>query len=128
MELDPRFLPGNYVHVEIEGRTLRDVAAVPRHLLDPEGRVYTMEEDGTLGRERLELVTYQGDMAIVRNTAAEEPVIVTTILQKPLVGMAIRSINMPELSDQQELADSHHTSVGSEAAASSEAETASAGG
>ncbi len=103
-ELDPHFLPGNYVHVTIEGRTLHDVAAIPRHLLDAEGYVYTMES-GTLARQRVEVVAMQGDQAIIANSVPVESVIVTTILQKPLIGMAVRSVNMSELSEDTELAD-----------------------
>lgn len=95
-DLDPHFLPGNYVHVSIDGRTLRNVAVIPRHLLDGGGNVFTMVE-GRLVREHVEVVVLQGDQAIIEHNIPEETIIVTTILQKPLVGMAIRSINMPEL-------------------------------
>ncbi|UCC74664.1 MAG: efflux RND transporter periplasmic adaptor subunit [Gemmatimonadota bacterium] len=98
-DLNPNFLPGSYVHVSIQGRTLRDVAPVPRHLLDPEAYVYTYV-DGSLGRQQLEVVAYQGDLAVVKNSIPQETVIVTTILQKPLVGMDIRSTNMPELNGE----------------------------
>ena len=104
--LNPHFLPGNYVHVEIAGRVLHDVAAIPRHLIDNEGYVYTYTlDEGTLGRQRLEVVALQGNMAIVRNDVPDETVIVTTILQKPLVGMDIRSLNMPELQPSTDLAE-----------------------
>ena len=102
--LNPHFLPGNYVHVSIEGQVLHDVAPIPRHLLDADGYVFTMSE-GTLGRQRVDVVALQGDVAIVRNSIPEQTVFVTTILQKPLVGMSIRSINMPELTPETELAD-----------------------
>lgn len=95
-DLNPNFLPGSYVHVSIDGRTLRDVAPLPRYLLDTEGYVYTYE-DGSLGRRQFEVVAYQGDRAIVGNTVSDETAIVTTILQRPLIGMSIRSMNMPEL-------------------------------
>jgi multidrug efflux pump subunit AcrA (membrane-fusion protein) len=95
-DLNPNFLPGSYVHVSIDGRTLRDVAPLPRHMLDPEAYVYTYE-DGSLGRQQFEVVAYQGDRVIVKNTVSHETVIVTTILQRPLIGMSIRSMNMPEL-------------------------------
>jgi multidrug efflux pump subunit AcrA (membrane-fusion protein) len=103
-DLNPHFLPGSYVHVSIDGKTLQNVAPVPRHLLDADNFVFTME-DGTLGRQELELVGYQSDLAIVRNSVPDETVIVTTILQKPLIGMGIRSTNMPELQEETELAD-----------------------
>ncbi len=102
--LNPRFLPGSYVHVKIDGKTLRDVAPLPRHLLDSDGYVFTMQ-GGRLARERLEAVVYQGDVAVVRNTLPEQTVIVTTIIQKPLIGMNVRSINMPELNLEGELAE-----------------------
>ncbi len=103
-DLNPHFLPGSYVHVEIEGKTLRDVAPIPRHLLDNQGYVFTMQ-DGALGRAQLEVVAFQGDRAIVRNTVADETVLVTTVLQKPLLGMRVRSLNMPELNGAEELAE-----------------------
>ncbi len=94
-KLNPHYLPGNYVHVSIEGRVLHDVATIPRHLLGG-GYVYTMQ-DGKLDRQQVDVVAVQDDYAIVMNTIPDETVIVTTILQRPLVGMNIRSINMPEL-------------------------------
>lgn len=105
-DLNPNFLPGNYVHVTIEGRTLENVATVPRHLLDADEHVYTMEEGGTLGRLPVEVVVLQGDHAIIENTVPEGTVIVTTILQKPLVGMSIRSTNMPGPPETRDLAGS----------------------
>jgi multidrug efflux pump subunit AcrA (membrane-fusion protein) len=94
-KLNPHYLPGNYVHVSIEGRVLHDVATIPRHLLGG-GYVYTMQ-DGKLDRQQVDVVAVQDDYAIVMNTIPDETVIVTTILQRPLVGMNIRSLNMPEL-------------------------------
>jgi RND family efflux transporter MFP subunit len=123
--LNPHFLPGSYVHVSIDGRVLHDVAPVRRHLLDAGDQVYTMK-DGTLGRQQLEVVAYQGDLAIVRNSFADETAIVTTILQKPLVGMDIRSINMPELNPESELAEDEAESGLAEKGAASE--TVAAGG
>lgn len=123
--LSPRFLPGSYVHVKIDGKTLRDVAPLPRHLLDSEGYVFTMKE-GRLERERLEAVAYQGDVAVVRNTVPEQTVIVTTILQKPLIGMTVRSINMPELNAEGELAEQGESE--SDLAERARAESGNAGG
>lgn len=131
-ELDPNFLPGSYVHVAIQGKILRDVAPVPRHLLDSQNFVFTME-DGNLSRQQLEVVAYQGDQAIVRNTVPTGTVVVTTILQSPLVGMNIRSINMPELNPEPELAEDTEAEHGSDASAELAGEagsgsTTSAGG
>ena len=100
-DLDPHFLPGNYVDVEIEGRTLTDVATVSRHLLDGQSHVFTMA-NGKLDREQVNVVAYQGDLAVIENTLPAGTVLVTSVLQKPLVGMEIRSANMPELNPEPE--------------------------
>ena len=131
-ELDPNFLPGSYVHVAIQGKILRDVAPVPRYLLDSQNFVFTME-NGNLSRQQLEVVAYQGDQAIVRSTVPSGTVVVSTILQSPLVGMNIRSINMPELNPEPELAEDTEAEPGSDASAELAGEagsgsTTSAGG
>lgn len=88
--LNSYFLPGNYVNVKIEGKKLKDVASVPRHLLDNEGYVYTME-DGKLAKQKVDLVTIQGSRAIIKNNLPKNTQLVSTILQKPLIGMEIQS-------------------------------------
>ena len=102
-KLNSYFLPGNYVRVRIEGQKLKDVAKIPRYVVDNESHIYTME-DGKLARRKIELVTIQKDVAIIKNTIPEELELVTTILQKPLVGMNIKSVNEPiELKLKEEL-------------------------
>ena len=90
--LNTYYLPGNYVKVKIEGSFLKDVAKIPRHIVDNNNFVYTME-DGKLARKKVELVTIQGNNAIIKKSDNEEMQIVTTILQKPLIGMKIKSNN-----------------------------------
>jgi len=91
-KLRSSFLPGNYVSVKIDGMKLNDVAKIPRYVVDNEDHVYTME-DGKLARRKIEVVAIQGDVAIIKNTVPDEMKIITTILQKPLIGMEIRSVN-----------------------------------
>ncbi len=91
-KLNSYFLPGNYVRVRIEGQQLKDVAKIPRYVVDYENNIYTMEDD-KLARRKVELVAIQGDFAIIKNTVPDELKIVTTILQKPLIGMNIKSVN-----------------------------------
>ena len=114
-------------HLMDEGKVLRDVAPVPRHLLDADGYVLTME-DGTLARQPVDVVAYQGDAALVRNTVPEGTAFITTILQKPLVGMNIRSTNMPDLNADSELADSEEGADSELAEKAAGTEPASAGG
>jgi len=91
-KLNSSFLPGNYVSVKIDGMKMNDVAKIPRYVVDNENHVYTME-DGKLARRKLEVVAIQGDVAIIKNTVPNEMKIITTILQKPIIGMDINSVN-----------------------------------
>ena len=88
--MNPHFLPGNYVNLKIDGKHLENVAAIPRNLVDNDGFVYTMEK-GKLAKAEVDLITVQGNKAIIKNTIPENTILVTTILQKPLIGMEIQS-------------------------------------
>ena len=91
-KLNPYFLPGNYVSLKISGRKLSNVARIPRYVVDNDHYVFTME-DRKLGRQKVDVITIQGDVAIIKNTVSNDMKIVTTILQKPLIGMNIKSAN-----------------------------------
>ena len=91
-KLNSSFLPGNYVSVKIDGMKLNNVAKIPRYVVDNENHVYTME-DGKLARRKIELVAIQRDVAIIKNTVPDDMKIITTILQKPLIGMDVKSAN-----------------------------------
>jgi len=90
--LNSHFLPGNYVTVKIEGVRLENVAKIPRYVVDNENYVFTME-DGKLARRKVDVLALQGNYAIIKKANGDDMKIVTTILQKPLIGMDIKSNN-----------------------------------
>ena len=90
--LNSFYLPGNYVKVKIEGTQLKEVAKIPRYIVDNEQYVYTVEE-GRLARRKIELVTIQGNDAIIKKSGREDMKIITTIFQRPLIGMQVKSTN-----------------------------------
>jgi multidrug efflux pump subunit AcrA (membrane-fusion protein) len=89
-DMNPYFLPGNYVNLKIQGKNLENVAAIPRSLINNEKFVYTLK-NGKLAKEDVELITVQGDKAIIKNTLPENTMLITTTLQKPLLGMELQS-------------------------------------
>ena len=89
-KLNPNFLPGNYLNVLIDGKKLKNVASIPRHLIRDNNSIYTMEDD-KLAEEFVEIVAYQSDRAIISKSLGENTLLVTSILQKPLVGMKIQT-------------------------------------
>ena len=91
-KLDPYFLPGNYVDVLISGKTYNQVATLPRNLISNDNYAYTIK-NGKLAREKVDVLNIQGDIAVIDNTIPKDTRFVTTILQKPLIGMAIQSVD-----------------------------------
>jgi RND family efflux transporter MFP subunit len=88
-ELDPAFLPGNYMDIYIQGNRFKDVAVLPRDVIAPGPYVYTME-DSLLARYPVEIVASEGDsLLIARGGVAQGAQVVTTLLQSPIVGMRI---------------------------------------
>jgi len=77
---------------KIKGKKFYDVAQIPRYVIDNEQFVPTME-NGKLAKQKVDVITIQGDIAIIKRTVSEDIKLVTTILQKPLIGMGIRSSN-----------------------------------
>lgn len=90
-ELKPDFAPGNYVDVHIEGRVMANTAAIPRHAVLDNSYVYTYEE-GKLGREDVIIRAVSDDSVYIENTLPPGTRIVTTILQKPLIGMKLSPV------------------------------------
>ena len=83
-------MPGNYIRVDIQGKYLKNVARIPRYLVDNNSFIYTMV-NGKLAHSKVDVITIQNDYAIIRNTIPKETEIVKTILQKPLLGMGLKS-------------------------------------
>lgn len=86
------FAPGNYVDLVIEGKVMENTAEIPRHAVQENQFVYTFEE-GALGREEVLVKAASGDSLFIGNTLPAGTEIVTTILQKPLIGMKLSSVN-----------------------------------
>lgn len=88
-DLDPAFLPGNYMDVYIQGNLLRDVAVLSRDVVAPGPYVYTME-DSLLARHPVTIVASEGDSLIIANNSVEAGAqIITTLMQSPIVGMRV---------------------------------------
>lgn len=100
-KLKSHFLPGNYVNVEIKGKTLFNVSSIPRNLVDNDDYIYT-KEDGKLTRTHVNILSVQKNQAIVSGKFANGSQLVTTILQKPVVGMEIQTLEEKEAIKKQE--------------------------
>ena len=91
--LNQHLFPGNYVRVMIEGRTIPNVATIPRNVVDNDSQIYFVDDSSRLGRARVNIISVQGDVVLVEKSMEDSTRIVTSILQKPLVGMPIEDVN-----------------------------------
>jgi multidrug efflux pump subunit AcrA (membrane-fusion protein) len=87
--------PGNYVTVHIEGVTVPNVAKIPRYIVDNESNLYFVDDSSKLGRTKVNVLSVQGDTVLIEKTLPDSTKIITSILQKPLVGMKIEDVNAP---------------------------------
>lgn len=87
--LDPNFLPGNYLNISIEGKKLKNVAVISRHLIRDNNHVYTMET-GKLAEVSVDIIAVQSNNVIISKSIPEQTMIVTSLLQKPLIGMEVQ--------------------------------------
>ncbi|MFC1549982.1 efflux RND transporter periplasmic adaptor subunit [Candidatus Neomarinimicrobiota bacterium] len=85
--------PGNYVRVLIEGATIPNVAEIPRYIIDNDNNLYFIDDSSRLGRARVNIVSVQGDNLLIERTLRDSTKIVTSILQKPLIGMLIEDVD-----------------------------------
>ncbi len=93
-DLNPNLFPGNYVRVLIQGRIIPAVAVIPRYVIVNDNQVYYVDEGSKLGRTTVEVIAVQGDIALIGKTLPENTRLITTILQKPLVGMPIEDVSV----------------------------------
>lgn len=91
--LNQHLFPGNYVRVMIEGITIPNVATIPRNIVDNDSQVYFVDDSSKLGRMRVDIVSIQGDMVLIEKSLRDSLRIVTSILQKPLLGMPLEDVN-----------------------------------
>lgn len=98
-DLDPAFLPGNYMDVYIQGIALTDAAVLPRDIIAPGPFIYAME-DSILAKYPVQILASQGDSVVIAH--GELPtglLVVTTLLQSPIVGMRIAPLDAPTPAD-----------------------------
>ncbi len=91
--LNQHLFPGNYVRVLIEGVTIPNVAIIPRNIVDNDNQIYFVDDSSKLGRTRVNIIAVQGDMVLIEKLLSDSTKIVTSILQKPLIGMPIEDVN-----------------------------------
>ena len=91
--LNQHLFPGNYVRVMIEGVTLPNVATIPRNIVNNDNQIYFVDDSSRLGRARVNVVSMQGDLALIENSLSDSTKIVISILQKPLLGMPIEDMS-----------------------------------
>ena len=93
----PRMILSTYVRVEIEGKTLPEVAAIPRGALRDDDHVYLMSEGGELEIRPVDVV-FRGPERVFAHGLRAGDRLVTTDLSAPVQGMPLRVQGNAEIS------------------------------
>ncbi len=91
--LNQHLFPGNYVRVIIEGVTIPNIATIPRNVVDNDNQIYFVDDSSKLERATVNIISTQGDMVLIEKSLSDSTRIVTSILQKPLIGMSVEDVN-----------------------------------
>ncbi len=89
----PQPLPlliGAYVHVDIEGRELENVVAVPRSALRDGRRVWVMDDRAQLVIREVNVIWRDRDVVLLKDGLAEGERLVMSDIATPVAGMPLR--------------------------------------
>lgn len=95
----PPLLVGSYVQVDIDGGEMADVVPLPRAALRDGGRVWLIN-DGHLRIEHVSVVWKTRDTVLVASGVAEGDRVVTSLLNAPVPGMALRIADGEAVQDE----------------------------
>ncbi len=76
-----------------------NVATIPRNIVDNNNHIYFVDDSSKLGRARVNIISLQGDLALIEKSLNDSLKVVTSILQKPLLGMPIEDVNTIKVID-----------------------------
>ena len=86
---------GTFVNAEIEGESASGLIALPRTSVHAGDRVYLADEEGKLEIREVEVVRSTPEKVYVSNSLEPGDRIVTTAIQTPIPGMALRVRESP---------------------------------
>ena len=85
----PPLAVGMFVEAEIAGKTIEDVALIPRTALRPDGRVLVVDTDGRLRFREIDILRALKDSVIVESGLAAGEQVCTTPLSSVIEGMKV---------------------------------------
>jgi RND family efflux transporter MFP subunit len=88
----PALVPGTFVDVSIFGRSVQDVASLPRHAMHDGGRVWVFE-DGTLRIREVEVLRADREATLVREGLDQGDLVIISPLDAVTDGMTVRIAN-----------------------------------
>jgi RND family efflux transporter MFP subunit len=94
--VNPPLVFGLFVDVVIEGRTLPNVAVIPRVALHQNDVVWVLDKDGRLRFRKVTVARITGDTVIVAEGLNKGEMIVSTPLKAVTDGMAVRTVQVKE--------------------------------
>lgn len=88
----PALLPGSFVDVRIDGRTLENVVSVPRHAIHDGSKVWVFE-NGSLGIREVEIIREDRQQTLISSGLEEGDIVIVSNLDATTNGMTIRRVD-----------------------------------
>ena len=88
----PTLLPGSFVKVEIQGKTIKNVFALPRTALHEYNHIW-IAKDGKIQVRQLEIIYFDNEFAYVQDGLKNDEMIIASSLDVAFDGMEIRIDN-----------------------------------
>lgn len=88
---------GLFVQARIAGRSVDNVAVVPRQALQTPGRVFIVDNEDRLRFRDVEVLRVEGDDALIRRGLAEGDRVCISPIQAPVEGMQVRPVPSPDV-------------------------------
>jgi RND family efflux transporter MFP subunit len=86
----PPLLIGEYVRVDIEGRQLEEVFAIPRTALRDDETIWLVDENMTIDMRKVIPIWRDADTVIIRDSLKKGDLLIISDLPAPVQGMEIR--------------------------------------
>ncbi|UCG13470.1 MAG: efflux RND transporter periplasmic adaptor subunit [Deltaproteobacteria bacterium] len=91
----PPLAMGLFVTVDIQGRTLENVAVIPREALHQGDVVWVLTKDSRIRFRKVDVARLHGDAVTVKDGLENGEIVVTTPLKAVTDGMVVRTVSEP---------------------------------
>ena len=93
---------GTFVNANISGKELSDIVVIPRDALHGASKLYLVDADNKLHIQEINILRNDANYVYSRDSFSEEHRLVTTQMETPVEGMAVRIVGEEEVAEKED--------------------------